>query len=91
MVEQHQTSPVSSSSSLLGRKEQRHHRMCTRVLECKMKLESLRKESKRLTGLAEVLVEQEKQWNADDEFKYEYDGDGDSFSYSYDDTAIAAV
>jgi len=56
-----------------------------------MKLESLRKESKRLTGLAEVLVEQEKQWNADDEFKYEYDGDGDSFSYSYDDTAIAAV
>ena len=57
--------------------------VCIRGLESKMKLESLRKQSKRLIGLAEVFVEQEKQWDRQDDI--------DTFQNYYDDEAIAAV
>jgi len=59
------------------------HWICTRGLELKMKLRSLRTQSKRLACLEKVLVEQERQWDC-------WDDGRDGSIFCYDDEAIAA-
>lgn len=48
----------------------RKKRICTRGLESRLMLESLRKKSHRLMGLEEVLLEQERQWDAHGEEEF---------------------
>ena len=68
-VEQEQRDNSNNSNSNSNNK---NTVICTRGLESRMTLESLRKQSHRLMCLEEVLIEQEKQWDNDDFELYDF-------------------